>query len=193
MKQAKIETKVRRSTILFHRFQSQSIVASNAIQERRAKRVRSERDRPPNREGTVTDLGDWWQNTDVKQDATVRGRRPRYPPPPSLSLPSVLRYQMAKSKPSSSSSSESPNVMPRLCEHEPKERGRERERVRSYPFLPPVMYQACPRKRSPSRRKALSGVGFGIMNEIPPGGGSALGWLTLRTTPPIFPEKEEEE
>lgn len=159
MKQAKIETKVRRSTILFHRFQSQGIVASNAIQERRAKRVRSERDRPPNREGTVTDLGDWWQNTDVKQDATVRGRRPRYPPPPSLSLPSVLRYQMAKSKPSSSSSSESPNVMPRLCEHEPKEREGERE-SEELPFSSACNVSGLPSQAQPFQEKGSLGGGF---------------------------------
>lgn len=53
----------------------------------RAKRVRSERDRPPNREGTVTDLGKTgWQNTDVKQDAT---RASSSIPPFSLYHPSL--------------------------------------------------------------------------------------------------------
>ena len=88
--------------------------------------------------------------------------------PSSLPPPSLLLFFLV-----------SPDVM--LLRHEPKdrdngteiERERERERSHRYPFLPPVMYQACPLAQPfgwETRDTLFSRgwVGFGIMNEIPP-------------------------
>jgi len=78
---------------------------------------------------------------------------------------SVLRYQMAKSEGSPTPLAET------SCAS-----------TRNYPFLV-VMYR-LPCSRSLWRSRA-TGVAFGIMNEIPPGG-PTLGCPTLRTYSPVL-------
>lgn len=78
---------------------------------------------------------------------------------------SVLRYQMAKSEGSP------PSLTETSCAS-----------TRNYPFLV-VMYR-LPCSRSLWRSRA-TGVAFGIMNEIPPGG-PTLGCPTLRTYSPVL-------
>ena len=175
----------------------------------RSKRVRSERDRPPNREGTVTDLGETGKTPMLSRMQRARGRivldihpSPFLPPfgikisnetkPSSLPPPSLLLFFLV-----------SPDVM--LLRHEPKdrdngteiEREREREKSHRYPFLPPVMYQACPLAQPfgwETRDTLFSRgwVGFGIMNEIPPRWRVASVGVAASPYSAIFPPPPQE-
>lgn len=129
-----------------------------------------------------------------------RGRRPRYHPSPCIIPPFGIKI----------SNETKPSLPPPLlfflvsrchaarAKREGKRREIDRERSHRYPFLPPVMYQACPRTALRLRNSGhalLSGVGSFRDHEWNPSWwrvGSGVADPPHPPQPPaIFPGPEE--